>query len=159
MNGTREKIFRILLNKSKDKSKGELLEKILSKIFHFYCLYILGFEFEAKTHVGNNLSIVHGARGSVVNSDTVIGNNCVIRNNTIIGNNGLRGGSPTIGNNVNIGSNTCIIGEIMIGDNVVIGASSVVVKDVPSNVVIAGNPARIIRSTDKGNGEKDRTKK
>ena len=46
---------------------------------------------------------------------------------------------------MNIGSNTCIIGGISIGDNVVIGAGSVVVKDVPSNVVIAGNPARIIR--------------
>ena len=55
------------------------------------------------------------------------------------------GAAPTIGNNVNIGSNTCIIGGISIGDNVIIGAGSVVVKDVPSNVVIAGNPARIIR--------------
>ena len=46
---------------------------------------------------------------------------------------------------MNIGSNTCIIGEVTIGDNVIIGAGSVVVKDVPSNVVVAGNPARIIR--------------
>ena len=87
MNGTREKLFRILLNKS----KGKLFGKVWSRIFHFYCLYILGFEFEARTRVGDDLSIVHGARGSVVNSGTVIGNNCVIRNNTIIGNNGLGG--------------------------------------------------------------------
>ena len=58
------------------------------------------------------------------------------------------GNAPIIGDNVNIGSNTCIIGEITIGDNVVIGAGSVVVKDVPSNVVIVGNPARIIKHTD-----------
>lgn len=57
------------------------------------------------------------------------------------------GGSPVIGDNVNIGSNSCIIGEISIGDNVIIGAGSIVIKDVPSNVVIAGNPARIIRYT------------
>jgi len=50
------------------------------------------------------------------------------------------GGSPIIGNNVNIGSNSCIIGHVTIGDNVIIGAGSIVVKDVPSNVVVAGNP-------------------
>lgn len=144
MNGTREKLFRILLYKA----KGKRFRKMWNTIFHFYCLYILGFEFEARTQVGENLSIVHGARGSVVNSSAIIGNNCVIRNNTIIGNNGRGGNAPTIGDNVNIGSNTCIIGEITIGDNVVIGAGSVVVKDVPSNVVIAGNPARIIRHMD-----------
>ena len=141
MNGTREKIFHVLLNKS----RNGCLRKFWSKMFHFYCLYILGFEFEARTQVGDNLQIVHGARGSVVNSGTVIGRNCVIRNNTVIGNNGLGGAAPVIGDNVNIGSNTCIIGEVTIGDNVFIGAGSVVVKDVPSNVVIAGNPARIIR--------------
>ena len=49
------------------------------------------------------------------------------------------GGSPIIGNNVNIGSNSCIIGHVTIG------AGSIVVKDVQSNVVVAGNPAKIIR--------------
>ena len=40
---------------------------------------------------------------------------------------------------MNIGSNSCIIGHVTIGDNVIIGAGSIVVKDVPSNVVVAGN--------------------
>lgn len=89
MNGTREKIFFDLLRKSKSKNAG----KFWSKIFNFYCHFILGFEFSPQTQVGENLSIVHGARGSVVNPRTIIGNDCIIRNNTIIGNNGL-GGQP-----------------------------------------------------------------
>lgn len=51
----------------------------------------------------------------------------------------------TIGNTVWIGGQTTICPGVTIGDNVVIGAGSVVVKDVPSNVVVAGNPAKIIR--------------
>lgn len=53
---------------------------------------------------------------------------------------------PTIGDNVSIGANATILGDITIGNNVIIGAGSVVVKDVPDNCVIAGNPARIIKS-------------
>ena len=49
---------------------------------------------------------------------------------------------------MNIGPNVCIIGKIKIGNNVDIGAGSVVVKDVPDNVVVAGNPVRIIRYKD-----------
>lgn len=52
---------------------------------------------------------------------------------------------PTIGNNVSLGANVTIIGDICIGNNVIIGAGSVVVKDVPDNCVIAGNPAKIIK--------------
>jgi acetyltransferase-like isoleucine patch superfamily enzyme len=48
----------------------------------------------------------------------------------------------TIGNNVFIGIDSIILPGVKIGDNVVIGAGSVVAKDVPSNCVFAGNPAR-----------------
>lgn len=51
----------------------------------------------------------------------------------------------SIGNNVWIGGNVVITPGVTIGDNVVIGAGSVVTKDIPANVVAAGNPCRVIR--------------
>ena len=48
----------------------------------------------------------------------------------------------TIGDNVWIGGSVTILPGVTIGDNVTIGAGSVVVKDVPSNTVVAGNPAK-----------------
>ena len=56
-----------------------------------------------------------------------------------------KGGRPVIGNNVEIYTNAVVVGDIILGDNVIIGAGSVVTKSVPSNCVVAGNPARIIR--------------
>lgn len=53
--------------------------------------------------------------------------------------------SVTIGNNVWIGGNVTILPGVTIGDNVVIGAGSVVTKNFPSNVLIGGNPAKIIK--------------
>lgn len=55
-------------------------------------------------------------------------------------------GKPvTIGDDVWIGGRTTICPGITIGDRSVIGAGSVVTKDVPTGVVVAGNPAKIIR--------------
>lgn len=50
-----------------------------------------------------------------------------------------------IGNDVWIGGNTIINPGVTIADNVVIGSGSVVTKDIPSGVVAAGNPCRVIR--------------
>lgn len=50
-----------------------------------------------------------------------------------------------IGNNVWVGGNSVILPGVTIGDNTVIGAGSVVTKDIPANVIAAGNPCRIIR--------------
>ena len=44
-----------------------------------------------------------------------------------------------------LGATVTIIGHVKIGNNVVVGAGSVVVKDVPDNCIVAGNPAKIIR--------------
>lgn len=50
-----------------------------------------------------------------------------------------------IGNNVWIGGSVTILPGVTIGDNVTIGAGSVVVKDIPSNVIAVGNPCRVIK--------------
>lgn len=59
---------------------------------------------------------------------------------------GLEYGKPiTIGNNVWIGGSAVILPGVTLGNNVVVGAGSVVNKSFGDNVVIAGNPARVIR--------------
>ena len=52
-----------------------------------------------------------------------------------------------IGDNVYIGEETMILPGVNIGSNVVIGARSVVTKDIPDNVVAAGVPCRVIKTT------------
>ena len=51
----------------------------------------------------------------------------------------------TIGDNVWIGGSATILPGVTIGNGVTIGAGSVVTRDIPANVVAAGNPARIIK--------------
>lgn len=53
-----------------------------------------------------------------------------------------------IGNNVHIGIGSTIMPGVRVGDNVIIGCSSVVTHDVPNNSVVAGVPAKVIRSLD-----------
>lgn len=59
--------------------------------------------------------------------------------------------SIKIGRNVWIGSNSTILPGVTVGDNAVIGAGSVVTRDVPENMVAAGNPAKVIKCIFEGN--------
>lgn len=109
--------------------------------------WFLGVELPWKTKLGPGFRIDHG-QSLVINDGTVFGSNCTVRNSTTIGNKKLVDGSfsraPIFGNNVDIGANAVIIGPINIGNNVIIGAATVVVKDVPDNCTIVGNPGRIL---------------
>ncbi|KQU63211.1 maltose acetyltransferase domain-containing protein [Rossellomorea marisflavi] len=61
-------------------------------------------------------------------------------------NSGIESGKPvTIGDNVWIGGRAIINPGVTIGDNVVIGSGAVVTKDIPDNVVVGGNPAKVIK--------------
>jgi len=53
-------------------------------------------------------------------------------------------GRIKIGNYVYVGNYALIMPGVTIGDNVIIGAGSIVTKSIPSNVVVAGNPAKIL---------------
>lgn len=52
----------------------------------------------------------------------------------------------TIGNHVWIGMRAIILNGVTIGDGAIVGAGSIVTKDVPRNSVVAGNPARVVKS-------------
>ena len=52
----------------------------------------------------------------------------------------------TIGRNCFIGARAVILPGVTVGDECIVGSGAVVTKDVPSHSVVAGNPARIIRS-------------
>lgn len=53
-----------------------------------------------------------------------------------------------IGNNVYIGNNVIILPGVTIGNNVIIGAGAVVSKNIPSNSVAVGVPAKVIKTAD-----------
>lgn len=55
-------------------------------------------------------------------------------------------GKIKIGNNVYIGNNALILPGVTIGNNVIVAAGSVVTKSIPNDVVVGGNPAKILKS-------------
>lgn len=53
-----------------------------------------------------------------------------------------------IGRNVWLGDHSTILKGVTIGDNSIVGAGAVVTRDIPANVIVAGNPARVVRELD-----------
>lgn len=108
-----------------------------------------GLEISYKSKIGGGFRISHGF-GIVIHPNAVIGRNCTVLQNCTIGNNENKSRNQVaeLGNNVSLGAGTKIIGPIKIGDNVITGANSVIVADVPDNVVVAGVPAKIIRTVE-----------
>ena len=100
-----------------------------------------------KEGIGASAFVLNHPYSTIINARK-IGSNFTCCQCTTIGNkkHGFNDLVPTIGNNVSLGANVVVIGDITIGDNVIIGAGSVVVKDVPSNCVVAGNPAKVLHN-------------
>lgn len=132
--------FRFLIFFRLSKINVLFLRKIFSQI-HLYFSGKYGILIPNNTEVGYGLYIGH-AGPVIVNSTAKIGNNCNLSQFTTIGSNEKN--AAIIGDNVYIGPSVCIVENVRIGDNVTIGAGAIVVKDVPENTTVAGNPAKVI---------------
>jgi acetyltransferase-like isoleucine patch superfamily enzyme len=110
--------------------------------------------------IGNNVGIgefayLGGAGGLVIGDDCIVGQyfSCHPENHNYqdfilpIRLQGVNRKGIKIGNNCWIGSKVTILDGVTIGDNCVIAAGSVVTKDMPSNSIIAGVPAKVIKQT------------
>ncbi|MEJ5054559.1 sugar O-acetyltransferase [Sphingobacterium sp. MYb382] len=155
----KEQLFKFNnLEPSKIKARNQILKELLGKTesrFYieppFRCDYGFNIEIGDEFYANYNLTILDGARVS-------IGNNVLIGPNVSIftathpihpepRSAGWEFTKPiTIEDHVWIGGNTVINPGVHIGQHTVIGSGSVVTKDIPANVVAAGNPCKIIRS-------------
>ncbi len=138
--------------------RAEILKSLFAKTGEriviespFYCDYGICIE------VGEDFYANHGC--TILDTSKVkIGKNCMLApgvvitavshpNDPIERKKGIEIAKPiTFGDNVWIGANATILPGVTLGDNVVVGAGSVVTKSFPSNVVIAGIPAKIIKN-------------
>lgn len=91
--------------------------------------------------IAENIYIQHGFATNI--SAKKIGANCWINQQVTIGYS-FDSEPPTLGNGVRVCAGAKVIGNIYIGDNVIIGANAVVVKDVESNTIVGGVPAKKI---------------
>ena len=119
---------------------------ILPKLI--FCLQYLIFNsvvpYQAK--IGKGTKFGYGGIAVVIHKRAVIGRDCIVGVGVTIGGTSKKYEVPIIGDRVQISAGAKVIGPVMIGDNVIIGANAVVVKDVPSNCVVGGIPAKIIKS-------------
>ena len=93
-----------------------------------------GVTIEDEVFVGHNVSFINDMFPKAVNED-----------GSIQTDNDWELKTTLVKKRASIGTSVTILGGITIGENSLVGAGSVVTKDVPSNVVVAGNPARIIK--------------
>ena len=99
------------------------------------------------SRLGQGIMIDH-ATGLVVGETAVVGNNCSFLHGVTLGGSGKASGDrhPKIGENVLIGAGAKVLGNIKVGSCSLIAAGSVVLKDVPANVTVAGVPAKVVGS-------------
>jgi serine O-acetyltransferase len=121
--------------------KVDMLKRIFSSQYQKYSLRS-GIEI-SNPNLGGGVIMPHWGR--IVLNAKHIGENLYVFHSVTVGND-YTSGKPEIGDNVFIGTNSVILGDIKIGNNVLVGACSFVNSDIPSNSLVAGNPAKIIRS-------------
>jgi len=124
----------------------KVLGAILYPFYFIITYYIMDVDIPPDATIGPGL-YVHN-RGIIFTSSVVAGKNLTLIGPLTIGMKGMADKGvevPKMGNDVTIFTGARIIGDVKVGNNVYIGANAVVVKDVSSNSVVGGVPAKLLK--------------
>lgn len=82
----------------------------------------------------------------LVNTGAIVEHHCTIGDHVHVASGATLAGTVTVGRAAHIGAGSVVRQAITIGDNAVVGAGAVVVKNVPAGIVVAGVPAKMLKS-------------
>ena len=118
----------------------------LPRIISQAARWLTGVEIHPGAQIGTGFFIDHGM-GVVIGETTEIGDFVTLFQGVTLGGTGKERGKrhPTLGNHVVVGAGAKVLGGIRIGDNVKIGANAVVLRSVPPNSTVVGNPGRVVK--------------
>jgi len=122
---------------------------LIARMISQFSRFLTGIEIHPGAKIGKNLFIDHGM-GVVIGESSEIGNDVTLYHGVTLGGISPSENSddqrnskrhPTLLDNVIVGSSAQILGPIKVGECARIGANTVVLKDVPANATMVGNPA------------------
>lgn len=115
----------------------------VSLLVNYLSSALTGAQISHRARIGKALVVYH-PHGVVVGADAVLGDHCRLVHGVVIGQMHGGGDRPQIGDRLEAGAGAKLLGRIRIGHNVKVGPNAVVTISLPDNVVVAGNPARIV---------------
>lgn len=157
LEAAKEKDFLVIAAIGNNDIRRRVVEKLIKAGIQF------GTAVHPSVQIGKGVTIEEGSvvmANAVINPDTVIGSHCIINTAATVDHDNRigdfvhlspgahTGGGVTIGNDSWIGLGVSVINNLTIGENVVIGAGSVVIRDVESNAVMIGNPAKTLKKNE-----------
>jgi serine O-acetyltransferase len=126
--------------------------RLPARVIAQWARVVTGIDIHPAATIGPRLFIDHGT-GVVIGETAEIGADVTLYHGVTLGGTSLNKGKrhPTLGDRVVVGAGAKVLGGITVGEGSRIGANSVVVKDVPADVVVVGVPGEIVkRSWQKG---------
>ena len=121
----------------------EVEDGVMTK-YNWIVQHIENFELGYKTDIGA-FSYINARYGVVLEDYVQVGSHCSIYSISTIDN---KQGKVHLKKNCKLGSHSTVMPNVTIGENSIIGANSLVLDDIPDNVIAFGVPAKVIRKID-----------
>jgi len=119
---------------------------VLPKLIYYVIFLVYNSSIPMSATIGAGTRFGYGGMGVVLHADCVIGRDVLIAQQVTVGGRSRIPQVPVIEDNCYIGAGAKVLGPVRIGAGSVVGANAVVTKDVPPRSIVAGVPARLIRS-------------